>query len=1520
MDTVNETQSGTLAFFRELTKYFMDFLETDFHKRKLPRRTIKFRNADNLLIGLNLKKYESFNSQILKLITKGFQSDSPLVLSKGVFKTKLPKNLIDLITLQITKVNQGNLDTCLIAIAGDLERAGTYHLEEFDVALGVSLESASANMYKHLVEPFIASISRPLENLNLGDIDNVTLVEQELTAILVAQIEEKISEILIRVVARDTVDVEKELRDFLALQDVKVILHSFFEDLEVADLFLEAFELERNKSILDKQELYLYFGDISFRGNRYPIFYIPISLERVDDSYRIIFDSQIFTNKKALEFIVQENNASQGTRGKLKTISERIIYISQHKEDLSTELNSIANELQNHFETQGDLDFASGVAKIAKGAQVQLTNSCYISLFDKSDEALVNDYEEILEELSLEGGDLSDAFHTILEDFLQKNPEPVGPTIEDEWDETDTPSRLVVPSPIPLNSEQIQILAAIRHDKCKYMVVEGPPGTGKSHTITAIIFDAVLRQKSVLVLSDKKEALDVVEKNITETMNKVRHDNNFQNPILRLGKTGNTYNQILSKASIGDIKAHHRAVKKDFDNIEDYVTKSSNSLKEDIEAESLAYEEIDIREIEELVELERRIRPQDFIFDLSESLNKEDAAEDLANLKDSIEMLGRVYRDPTTKKVLGIFNASLNELKDAEAFSELSSYLSLTMRNLSRIEANPQLDLSSLEIFSAIEQKNLLDLRQYVYEYSRATRGLFGSLFSKRKILDIDQRFRQAFSLNSTTTGIDPVNLIKALEVLEFVDKRCELFPESHTFKFDAFELYRSLIGDEPLVETIREMDLSLQDWSDFAQMNRDYKVSMSKLGLDSGGIVALLDNKLLNTPELVFNDQIRYLELRKRITKEFSRIPDLNYALKKKDIEQLVITQVAYLLDGRVISFYENSKNDAEMLRSVIKSKQKFPKAQFFKLQEAFPCILAGIRDYAEFIPLQHEMFDLVIIDEASQVSLAQAFPALLRAKKVLILGDKKQFSNIKAAQARSDTNREYLTGLEKSFKQNVSRESAQLTRLAKFNIKTSVLDFFEFISNYNTQLMKHFRGYKELIYDSNKNFYENPLQVMKIRGTSIDDVIKFSFVEPSSKDRVYPNSNLKEVEFIINELLRLKAEKISVTVGIITPHTEQQRLLVERISQLPEREYFFDDLKVKIMTFDTCQGEERDIIYYSMVASPLSDRLSGVFLKDLTSIDLEDDGQIRAQRLNVGFSRAKECVHFVLSKPLIDYSGSIGEAIRHYSNVLNDSRQEKTVSAVDARSKMEPEVLNWFYQTEFWQNNRDSCTFEPQFELGKYLKQLDPSYDHPQYRVDFLLVVRKGASKEQKIIIEYDGFYEHFTDPSAVNKYNYQDYYSDDDIYREKVLVSYGYKFLRINKFNSGDQPVQTLDERLNYLLREEPTFNPLMHQIQKNYEDLQSGDMKECPKCKEVRALDEFRDKSLVTGLGRFCIVCKRQGSSSNSLELANSQIGRKPYATCPKCNSGMVLRKGRNGNKFYGCTRYPGCKGVKGYKAR
>ena len=50
------TPAGPLLFLKEVAKYFMDFLETDFHKRHTPKRAVRFRNADNLLTGFTAHK------------------------------------------------------------------------------------------------------------------------------------------------------------------------------------------------------------------------------------------------------------------------------------------------------------------------------------------------------------------------------------------------------------------------------------------------------------------------------------------------------------------------------------------------------------------------------------------------------------------------------------------------------------------------------------------------------------------------------------------------------------------------------------------------------------------------------------------------------------------------------------------------------------------------------------------------------------------------------------------------------------------------------------------------------------------------------------------------------------------------------------------------------------------------------------------------------------------------------------------------------------------------------------------------------------------------------------------------------------------------------------------------------------------------------------------------------------------------------------------------------------------------
>lgn len=1511
------SEKNTSAFIKEIAKYFMDFLETDFHKRRNPKRSIKLQNEDNLLVGLNLNKYPNFNTFIWETINHSFDKDITTRIKKGVYKTSIPQNLLDLIKIQIEQVSEKQINKIIKDAGEQIKQSAVISKDDYNKAFTYSLEEISKIIEENLVLPFIRNLEKPLSNLNLGDENAIYLMEEELTDVLIKSIQDKISEVLKLVLNNEKLNIIGELKSVFNIKDVKNNIKDFFESFKVTDLFSEIFEIDRNRNILDKQDFYLYFFDITFNRVKYPIFYIPFSLEKEENGFLIDFDAQLYINKKALEYIIQEHNKEKDKKGNLKLVSERIIYIAQHSVDLKDTLQSIINEIINFFELDKEIDISDAQQQVSKSLLVRVSNSCYVSLFDKSDEALVNDYEEILQLLLSGDNILASVFNRLIEDFIYRDPILFSEEIYEEWDNLRTSDKLVFNTPIPLNSEQRQILSAINRDGCSYITVEGPPGTGKSHTITAIVFDAILNNKSVLVLSDKKEALDVVEDKISEAMNKVRHDKNFQNPILRLGKTGSTYSQILSTTAIENIRTHYRAEKKEHSSIEEDIEKNSNTLKEDLEAEILAYSEIDINEIFELFNLEELFyTKKDFIFNIEEVLEKEGSAVELEELRSALINLKNKLLNPNYNELLEK-NLGLNfgAIKSVSEFETIVRIISVILQNTKEIENVFGENINKSLIFTDFSDNDLVVLQNFIMAYHGLKHWLLGYSFKKKKIQKLDADFRSHFHHSKIETPSKRIEELKKIfEVFEFANKL-----KKQSFKktpFDYLHVIYNFLLNKDFRDILNDLIKLNEDISYLKEHLNNYPETLNKIGFNLSSLPDFCNNDLINIDNLEFNKFVRYVNLKQKIVQEFKNIPILNYVIQKKNIENLVTTQMTYIMDKRVVEFYDENRATAKTLRNIIKTKQKFPKNEFTKLKEAFPCILAGIRDYAEYIPLEPDLFDLVIIDEASQVSIAQAFPALLRAKKVLILGDKRQFSNVKAVQARNDMNREYLNNIESVFKDNISKETDKLVKLKKFDIRTSILEFFEFISNHTIQLLKHFRGYKEIISYSNKYFYQDSLQVMKIRGKNIDDVLKFTFIEHDNKQELIPNTNSLEIEFIISELNNLKEKDSNLSVGIITPHTNQQKLIMEQISRLPERDYFFDKLRLKIMTFDTCQGEERDIIYYSMVATEEQDHLWGVFIKDLSQVDSEEDGKIKAQRLNVGFSRAKECAHFVLSKPLDKYNGSIGEALRHYYYIWGEAKKEKDVKEVDNKSKMEPEVINWFYQTNFWKDNKDKIEFFPQFKIGEYLKQLDRTYTHPNYVVDFLLVYIDEKFDEHKIIIEYDGFQEHFKNIDEVNEFNYKHYYSDEDVYRQKVLESYGYKFLRINRFNVGKNPISTLDDRIASLVKNNIDNNRIFKNIHETINGLKNGEMKECPRCKEVKSLNDFKDNSLVTGYGRFCNQCKgvypirvyKDDKATTKPEVIESD------KECPACGSKMVLRSGRYG-KFYGCSKFPYCRGTR-----
>jgi superfamily I DNA and/or RNA helicase len=119
-----------------------------------------------------------------------------------------------------------------------------------------------------------------------------------------------------------------------------------------------------------------------------------------------------------------------------------------------------------------------------------------------------------------------------------------------------------------------------------------------------------------------------------------------------------------------------------------------------------------------------------------------------------------------------------------------------------------------------------------------------------------------------------------------------------------------------------------------------------------------------------------------------------------------------------------------------------------------------------------------------------------------------------------------------------------------------------------------------------------------MKIRGNPIEDVIEFDGIE---HDRLIDqrNVNALEAKRIIERIAELLDLEAAPTVGVITPHTEQQAYIAKLAQEHPRWDEFDDRLRLKIMTFDTCQGEEREVIFYSLVATAERDRLAYIFLE---------------------------------------------------------------------------------------------------------------------------------------------------------------------------------------------------------------------------------------------------------------------------------------------------------------------------------
>ena len=514
---------------------------------------------------------------------------------------KLPKAVVETTATCIAQVTQKDVDAVVDGVMKNAVRLAKQRSGDPDIAFEQFIEEVRAGVARGIITPLLDRMEGFFARTENKPIESLREVEDQLSARLANGIENSSGAAFAKLLVQGSAEpLEGLLRDQLEINLIRTELQTFFATFTTADLYVDLSDLVRSSRLVENVDFYMHIGEIHHSGHVFPIFYIPFAVERIEHSFKITSEPRLYVNKRAMDYVAQEVARAEG-RGTISSmLRERIFYLSPEQSPIGV-AQKLFDDLAGSFNLRAEIDFSAPREQKVSSSHVVATNRLSFSLFDRSDESMVNDYEALVTGIDT-GGDVVDFFKSLIDDFLLRNPVAIRPDIDSEWERTPMPQRLVFDSPLPLVEEQRKILSAIKHPKSHFIAVEGPPGTGKSHTITAVAFDLILAGKNLLVLSDKKEALDVVESKLDQALAKVRPSADFPNPILRLGRDASNYGQLLKKSVVERLQANQRVLRQSRPEREKALEKDRAELVKGLEKIAESYAQIDVARI---VELER---------------------------------------------------------------------------------------------------------------------------------------------------------------------------------------------------------------------------------------------------------------------------------------------------------------------------------------------------------------------------------------------------------------------------------------------------------------------------------------------------------------------------------------------------------------------------------------------------------------------------------------------------------------------------------------------------------------------------------------------------------------------------------------------------------------------------------------------------------------------------------------------------------------------------------------------------
>lgn len=327
------------------------------------------------------------------------------------------------------------------------------------------------------------------------------------------------------------------------------------------------------------------------------------------------------------------------------------------------------------------------------------------------------------------------------------------------------------------------------------------------------------------------------------------------------------------------------------------------------------------------------------------------------------------------------------------------------------------------------------------------------------------------------------------------------------------------------------------------------------------------------------------------------------------------------------LLSNNDNRKNLLIQAKSCLTKKKaqrdKIMKTIDFKpILEAFPCICVTTTEISNLIPLEKDLFDVVIADESSEMDIASFLPCAYRAKKGCIVGDDKQLKSLNFLEQKR--NKSFMTKHE---------VPADLELVWDYR-KNSLFDFAQYYAEKCIMLNEQYRMPCNVFKFNNDAFYGG-----MIKSAKNDDINALKKVFVGGKTDKNKTLNIEECEAIIKKIKEFIKENKdnNKTLAVLSMFKAQVDLIQKAVLEvIPYNE--IEKHNIQVCTANSAQGAEWDVVLISWVIDNECKHQSLTFA-------------CNPERLNVITSRCREQIINYYSKDnmgdclLGKYLGSIPE-----------------------------------------------------------------------------------------------------------------------------------------------------------------------------------------------------------------------------------------------------------------------------------